>query len=235
MRLTLGFALSAFVLGSAQAADWTGAVDLGADATSGNTETVSLTASTALGVELQNWRHSFNAKAINKTDDGDTTAEAYNIGLKSDLKITERDYLYALADGEYERFGGVRERGVLGLGYGRKLINNKDFSLEGEIGGGFRYSRALDDVITREGVGRASLAAIATLSDSATFTQKFVLEGGEENVRSESQSELRLKVIGNIAAKLFANVKHNTSVPMGTKKLDTHTGVSLSYAFGKKD
>ncbi len=235
MRMAVGLVLSALAFGPAQAADWTGSIDLGADATSGNTETVSVTAGTALSVDLENWRHSFAASAINKTDDGDTTAEAYNVGLKTDLKLTDRDYLYALADGEYDRFGGVRERGVLGLGYGRKLIDANDFKVEGEIGGGFRYSRAQDDVIAREGVARASLSAIATLSDSATFSQKFLTEAGEENVRSESQSELRLTIIGNIAAKLFANVKHNTSVPTGTKKLDTHTGVSLSYAFGNKD
>lgn len=235
MRFITPALIAFFVVTGAGAADWSGSVDLGADATSGNTETVSFTAATDLAVDLENWRHSFSASAVSKADDGDTTAEAYTVGLKTDLKLTERDYIYALADGEYDRFGGVRERGVLGLGYGRKLIDATDFTVEGEIGGGFRYSRAQDDTITREGVGRASLIAIADFSDSATFTQKFLVEGGEKNVRSESKSELRLAIIGNIAAKLFANVKHNTSVPAGTVKLDTHTGISLSYAFGKND
>lgn len=232
MRFAVAVLSSVLLSGAVQAAEWSGSVDLGADVTQGNTETVSFTAGTALSVDLQNWRHSFSANAINKYDDGSTTAETYAVGLKSDLKITRRDYLFASADGEYDRFGGVRERAVGALGYGRKLIDADDFTLEGEIGGGFRYSRAQDDMIEREGIGRASLAAVAVLSDSATFSQKFLTEAGEENVYSTSNSELRLTIIGNIAAKLFVNLKHNTDVPAGTKKLDTHTGVSLSYAFG---
>lgn len=232
MRFAVAVLSSVLFCGAVQAAEWSGSIDLGADVTQGNTETVSFTAGTAVAVDLQNWRHSFSANAINKYDDGDTTAETYAVGLKTDLKLTPRDYLYALADGEYDRFGGVRERAVAGLGYGRKIIDADDFTVEGEIGGGFRYSRAQDDLIAREGVGRASLAAVAVLSDSATFSQKLLTEAGEENVYSASNSELRLKIIGDIAAKFFVNLKHNTNVPAGTKKLDTHTGVSLSYAFG---
>ncbi len=89
---------------------------------------------------------------------------------------------------------------------------------------------------TREddAIGRAFGKYQWALSETSTFIQTLKVESGAENTFTESVTELKLSVVGNLFAALSYTVKHNSDVPADTKKTDTFSAVNLSYAFGKK-
>lgn len=73
------------------------------------------------------------------------------------------------------------------------------------------------------------------ISPSATFNQNVQVESGDTNTYSKSETYLKLKINGNLNAKLGYEVKHNSDVPAGVDKTDTMTTVTLVYGFLVRD
>ena len=65
---------------------WAGKATLGYLATSGNTENSTLNTGFEIGYATDKWAHLFKAAAINASEDEVTTAEAYNVGWKSERR-----------------------------------------------------------------------------------------------------------------------------------------------------
>lgn len=219
----------------AQAGDWLGEVSLGYLATSGNTQTRSINGKIVADYVDEAWKNAFAATAINSADDTDTTAERYLLTDQVNLNLTEHDY--AFVSGEYEKdlFGGIRERTSETLGYGRHLLTGSTHKLDAEIGAGARQSR---EQTTRQrqsdAIARGSVKYAWVISDTSTFRQSLKTEAGETNVYLESVTELKLEIIGDLAATLSYTVKNNSQVPAGTENMDTFTAVNLAYSFGQK-
>jgi hypothetical protein len=73
---------------------WFGNVKFGYLATSGNTDNSNLNTSFQVGYETGKWVHTFDAFAINATEDNTTTAESYELGWKSERSLSEKDFLF---------------------------------------------------------------------------------------------------------------------------------------------
>jgi putative salt-induced outer membrane protein YdiY len=69
------------------------------------------------------------------------------------------------------------------------------------------------------------------VSETATFIQTILIEDGDENTYTESDTSLKIRIVGNLAAKMSYLLKRNSEVPSGTDKSDKITTVSLVYAF----
>jgi putative salt-induced outer membrane protein len=217
----------------ASAGDWSGEAAAGYLATSGNAETSSLNAKFGLNYLAGPWKNALLASAVSSSDEGSSTAERYFVGNKLDYGFTERDYVFLALEFEKDLFGGIRQRTSETVGYGRHLLLGPVHKLDAEIGAGVRQTEEQltgdthDDVI-----GRGALTYGWKISDSSAFAQLLKTESGESNTYVESVSELKLTIIGSLAAALSYTVKHNTDVPAGTEKTDTFTAVNLAYGFG---
>ncbi len=220
-----------------------GKLGLGAIAASGNSESTNLQFDSTLRYDRGDWHNKLTAKAnfasSEVTDEvtGDmrkqTTAERYVFGARSALDFSEFDFLFVQLDLEKDLYGGVRERSVESVGYGRRLIKTDAHKLDVELGAGARQSLAQQAGAQRENelVGRAGLNYLWAITQSNAFEQSVTVESGRDNTYTESVSSLKLAVIGSVFANLGFTVKNNSDVPVGTEKTDTISSVSLSYEF----
>lgn len=210
---------------------WAGKATLGYLATSGNTENSNLNTDIEIGYTTGNWTHIFDVTAINATEGSATTAEAYTVGWKSELRLSDVNFLFGRLDWRKDRFSGYDTQFSQTLGYGRKLIDSDKHSLNGEIGAGARQSDLIDGTSESETILTAGLYYKWSLSDTAEFAQAVLAEAGAENTYLESVTALSAKLVGNLALVASYKIKNNSEVPIGTEKTDTFTALSLEYSF----
>lgn len=215
----------------AAAKPWAGKATLGYLATSGNTDNSTLNAGFEVSYATGDWKHLLKARAINATEDKDTTAEAYEAGWKSERNFSEHNYLFGQLDWRKDRFSGYETQFSQTLGYGRRLIDQEAHKLNVEIGGGARQSKLVDGTDESETVARLGLGYAWKISETAAFTQNFTVEAGNANTYSESVTALSARLLGNLALAASYTIKNNSDVPPLVEKTDTYTAISLEYTF----
>ena len=224
--------LSAIASAAEPAADpLTGKFELGYLATTGNTETSSLNSKLALVYDAQTWRHSLDAAVIHADDSGVTTAERNQLGVKSDYKFNESDYLFITVNWEQDRFAGFEQRTSEAVGYGRRILKSERHSLDAELGAGLRQTTPVTGADVSETILRGALKYQWRITESAAFDQKLVVESGESNTYMESVSALAAKIVGSWSLKFSYTIKHNSDVAPGLDTTDTYTAIGVEYAF----
>lgn len=228
--------LSLALLGPATAwAQFSGETSLGYLVTSGNAETTSLNARLVLDYQPERWKNSFTAAATNTGDQTGTTAERYSVSDKLDYNFSEKNYTFGVVEYEKDLFGGIRERTSQAVGYGRRLLLGPTHTWDAELGVGARQTEAnVSGERANDAIGRFNTKYEWKITETARFLESLKVEGGETNTFSESVTELKLNIVGNLAAVLSYNLRHNSNVAQGTEKLDTTAGVTFSYGFGKQ-
>lgn len=210
---------------------WTGKALLGYLATSGNTENSTLNAGFEVGYSSGLWSHFFDVAAITASESGVSTAQAYDLGWKSERELSERDFLFGRLQWRKNKFSAYNTQFSQTLGYGRHLIDNDKHKLDGELGVGFRQSEL--QVGTKEDETIFTMGAYYTwqFSETAEFRQDLKIEAGSENVYSESLTALSAKLLGDLSLVASFTIRNNSDVPPLTEKTDTYTALSLEYVF----
>lgn len=210
---------------------WSGKAGLGYLATSGNTENSNLNTSFEIGYKAGKWQHGLEAFAIHATENEATTAEAYELGWKSERNLTEHDFLFGRVNWRKNRFSGYNTQISESAGYGRRLIDGSVHKLSAEIGLGARQSELSDGSDEDEMIIRGGLSYKWLISESAEFNQDFAVETGDKNTYLESASALKARLIGSLALVASYTIKNNSGAPVGTEKTDTYSALSLEYSF----
>ncbi|MDJ0712053.1 MAG: DUF481 domain-containing protein [Woeseiaceae bacterium] len=210
---------------------WSGKATLGYLATSGNTENSTLNTGVEVGYATGNWAHLLTAAAVNASEDDDITAEAYDLGWKSERNITDNDFLFGRLDWRKDLFGGFDTQFSQTVGYGRRLIDADKHTLNAEIGAGARQSETQLGVKEDETVFRGGLYYKWLISETSEFRQDLTAEGGEDNTYIESVTALSAKLFGDVSLVASYTVKHNTDVVASLEETDTYTALSLEYNF----
>lgn len=210
---------------------WSGKATLGYLATSGNTENSTLNTGVELGYTKGKWAHLVTASAVNASEDSDTTAEAYDLGWKSERNITDKDFLFGRLDWRKDVFGGFDTQFSQTVGYGRRLIDADKHTLNAEIGAGARQSETQLGVEENETVFRGGLYYKWLVSETSEFRQDLTAEGGSDNTYVESVTALSAKLFGDVALVASYTIKHNTDVASTLEETDTYTALSLEYSF----
>lgn len=210
---------------------WSGKTTLGYLATSGNTENSTLNTGFEVAYTVGEWVHLANAAAINAAENKITTAEAYDVGWKSERKLSEKDFLFGRLSWRKDRFGGFDTQFSQTVGYGRRLIDTDRHKLNAEIGAGARQSKTQDGINQNETIARGGLYYRWKFSETAEFRQDLTTEAGSDNTYIESVSAIKATLVGNLALVASYTVKHNTDVPALLENTDTYTALSLEYGF----
>lgn len=208
-----------------------GSASLGYLATSGNTDSENLNAAFSLKWQPNLWSHEFNVSAINAETSGVTTAEAKFANYIARRDFGEKSYLFASADWESDEFSAFDNQLSETVGYGRHIIATERHTLDVEIGFGARQAELRSGLEEDESIGRAALGYAWQLSETAEFTQSLIIESGSSNTSTESVSELRADIFGNVALVLSYRLRNNSDVPFGIDKTDRFTAISLEYGF----
>ena len=202
---------------------WSGKATLGFLATSGNTDNSNLNSGFEVGYRTGDWQHLFDAQAINASEDNATTAEAYELGWKSERNLSENNFVFCRLNWRKDRFSGYDTQFSQTVGYGRRLIDTDDHKLNAEIGAGARQSDLVDGTEESETIIRGGLDYAWKLSETTEFRQDFVVESGSANTYLESVTALSARLVGNLALVASFTVKNNSDVPLGTEETDTFT------------
>jgi len=213
------------------ASKWSGEAELGYTKTTGNTDTESLLTKGKVVNERVKWKHVGTVEIINKTDSGVKTAKRTYITGKTDYNIDELSYLFVKLSYENDDFSGYEYQYTEAFGYGYHLIKQDNLKMDIEFGAGARQSKLSTGATTSEGIIKAATDIEWKISKTSTFIQELSVEAGEDNTISRSVTALKLLVVGNLSAKLSHNIKYSSDVPVGTKKTDTESVVTLVYSF----
>lgn len=210
---------------------WKGEAGLGVVATSGNTETTTVKAYAGVVYEKEKWRHTGKFDALNSSDAVRTTAERYLLSGKSDYKFDELNYMFGLVGYENDRFAGFDYRLSEVVGYGRRVINQSNLTLDLEAGPGARQTKFKTGDSDSELIGRVAGNLLWKLSPTAAFTENLTSDFGSKTTITRSVTALTAQVAGNLAMKLSFTARHISDVPVAVKKMDTETAVTLVYGF----
>ena len=195
---------------------WSGEGELGFSSTSGNTDSET---------------HNAKIAVLKASDSGVDSADSRVFTEKSEYRFAEHTFAYGRIKHEEDKFSGFDHQSVISFGIGHLFIENDIHTLEASAGIGYRDIE--DDLgeSTSEGVFDGEIKYQYVISPSATFNQNVQVESGDANTYSKSETYLKLKINGNLNAKLGYEVKHNSDVPAGVDKTDTMTTVTLVYGF----
>ena len=210
---------------------WSGKATLGYLATSGNTENSTLNSGFEVGYASGKWEHLFNAAAITASENKVSTAEAYDLGWKSERKITDHDFLYGRLDWRKNEFGAFNTQFSQTIGYGRRLIENDEHKLNIELGFGARQSTLQFGGDENETIYTAAGYYRWKFSETAEFRQDLKVEAGKSNTYAESVTAISAKLMGDLALVASYTIRNNSDVPPLTEKTDTFTALSLEYVF----
>ncbi len=207
-------------------------VALGYVSTSGNTDVSTLNTEFLLTYRQETWTHRAEFTTLSSQQNGSGTAERYFIGNKSDYKLMDEDkYLYAQGSYTDDRYSGFDYQAIVSLGYGQYIINDDRFSLEGFAGVGFRQNDS--QVTGTEGEGVFSLGEEFAwqISETSALVQGFSADIGDKRMITKFNVGLQSNIIDRIATKISFEYRNNSDVPVGIKKTDTQTSISLVYTF----
>lgn len=211
---------------------WHGEGQLGFNATSGNTDSENLNAILGLSREANNWKHAVALEVFRAETDGETSVDLLEIRGKSEYGFGETSYFYGQLRYEEDAFSGYDHQTSVTFGAGSRLLETDRHRLDVSAGPGLRYAKNSESGDTEdEAIVGANLSYEYTLSEFSTLTARLLLEAGEENTYSESETALKTRIAGALSAKLSYLVKHNSTVPPGIDDTDRFVTVSLVYAF----
>ncbi|TNF34119.1 MAG: DUF481 domain-containing protein, partial [Gammaproteobacteria bacterium] len=175
---------------------------------------------------------SANLEVLKTSTDNVTSADSLVFKEKSQYSLTEKSYAFGKLRYEDDKFSGFDYQAALTFGFGSRFIENDAHVLDASIGAGYRSSK---DAATQETHDEAVVSADAKyeykISSTATFSQAVLIESGEDNTHSESETVLKTRINGNLSSKITYQIKHNSDVPVGIEKTDKILAVSLVYSF----
>lgn len=241
--LPLVAALFALPVMAAQEGDeetegWSGEGEFGLVVTTGNTETETLNAKLKGAYEQGPWVYKAGLVALSASEDGNTTAERYELSGKSEYHVSDVSYWFGSLRYESDRFSGFDYQGTVAAGYGHTLFDSETSHLDAEIGLGLRRAKPAPEPDLLEEPDAQSDAIVRgaagywwQLTETTRFENDFLVEAGADNTYLENAAGLRVAINSRFAVKLGFSVRHNTDVPESTDKTDTVSTVNLVYSF----
>ncbi|MDH3512194.1 MAG: DUF481 domain-containing protein [Gammaproteobacteria bacterium] len=242
------------VAGAQGSSPWSGNVAAGYLASSGNTDTTAFNFNGEVNYDVNKWHNNLLGRAILKTDSNQSTAEAYKLAYQLKYDLSERTYLFGLLDYNNDRFSSYDQQIFEIVGVGRRFIMTEKHQLNGELGVGASQSDFRDCKLDDELAGACLIGPPQTppfgtsedeatyrvagdytwqISENASFVQNLSVNISSSNTYTESLTELRAGILGDIALVLSYTIKNNSDVAPGTDKTDTYTAIALEYAFGQ--
>lgn len=228
----LSIAMSGIAVAAESDPEWNTQAELGVVVTSGNTDTSTVNAKIDATYEEGKLRYNAHAEAL-KTESNDVTSgEKYLASGKVDYKISDKNFTFGLISYEKDRFSGFEYQASVVAGIGRRIYDENQMTLDVEAGPGVRfYKTTATNFSDEDPMLRVAAKYKWDISPTSVFTEDLSSEIGDELTVTKSVTALTANIDGSLAMKLSFTVKNTSDVPVGSKKTDTETGVTLVYSF----
>lgn len=212
--------------------EWSGEIEVGASASSGNTDRTTANIDVMVVDERLLWRHEFDFRLDFAEDQDETTEQRVITSLETNYKVMGRAYLLGFLLYEDDRFSGFDYRITESVGLGYRVVDLAALRLNLEAGVGFRQSREdVSDAFDNEVIGRFDGEFAWDVSKSAKFTEETSIFVGVERTTIDSTTALTMEILDPFSGRLSFNLRHDTDAPTGTEPTDTLTKASLVYRF----
>ncbi len=236
---------------------WSGSGEFGFASATGNSRSQNVNAKLGLNQENEQWKNTFFVDALrsksqqtvvdsagNTIKQFNTTANRYDGGASVGLKLDPRSYIVGAARYEHDDFGANLWQGIVSLGYGYIALKDERNELSFEIGPGYKRYRPADVELVVDGalvpqrqatqsemVARGLVNYKYKLTANTAFEDTLLMEAGSKNTYLQNDAGLAVSMTKKLALKVGFQVRHNSDVQPGTKKMDTLTTTNLVYSF----
>lgn len=211
--------------------NWKGQGQLGAFRSSGNTSDTGLTAGLSLERVGIKWRHKLTGLADYQRSNGATTREQFLASYEANYDVSDRLFLYGLAQYERDRFQGFSSRYSASGGLGYRVIEADDMTLSIKAGPAYRRTQFIGGGSDSALAGLASADFDWQVSDNVKLTQDASAFVQSNNSTFISTTGLAAGLGSGLSAQISYTVEHDTDPPVGAVKTDTLSRVTLIYDF----
>jgi putative salt-induced outer membrane protein len=208
-----------------------GRAELGAYATTGNSNNIGVTASLELRREAIEWRHKLRLQADYQKSLGVVTREHYLAAYEPNWKFDDRAYMYGAAQFESDRLLGYYERYSVSTGAGYSALKTSSLRLDLELGPAFRHTRFTDATIESNVAARGSLDFDWKMTRGVSLHQNASAYLQSANSTVSSKSALQARVIGPLSAQLSYTLQYESMPPAGRRTTDTTSRAALVVDF----
>jgi len=225
---------------------WSGILDTGLSLTRGNSSTLAFSLSAKAARVTTRDKISVYSTAVyasdNTTPPSRTTAHAIRGGIRGDFNVSDRWFVFGLADFEYDEFQDLDLRNVLGGGLGYHVIKHKSTTFD-LFGGGdyeqeyFSASTAFPAGLTRKtGEVLAGEELNTKLNDRFALTEKVSLfpnvsDSGQYRFQFDATAATKLKAW--LSWQLTFSDRYLSNPLPGLKANDELLSTGLRLTFGK--
>lgn len=221
--------------------NWSGRGELGGFRATGNTSNTGVTAALTLERQGIKWRHRLTGRADYQRAAGVTTREQFLGRYEPNVNVSDRFYVYALAQYERDRFQGFSGRYAISGGMGYQALKKDDVQLSLKAGPAYRVTQFVDGREESRIAGLLALDFDWQITERLKLTQdtNAVAETGGSAVAIIDSRNTSIDLITGldaaIAKKLKARVsyavEYDSNPPPGAVQTDTLSRVTLIYDF----
>lgn len=229
------FTANVFAQDEEEAVDygWNSTGELGYVSTSGNTDSTAFNVALEVLKNTENWRYRIAGTALITSKDGDKDNERYSAELQGDRKLDEKSYLFGVYRYDADKFGAYDPQQSFTVGYGRELMKSDNHLLKGEVGVGYKKSKArVSGNTDSEAIARLMLEDAWQIVASTAWNNRLLVEYGSDNTFTLFNTGLVVSMTERLALKLGWEYRHNSTIPAGTaEKTDTTTSANVVVNF----
>lgn len=220
---------------------WSGEGELGGFQSSGNSDTVGLSAGLKLKREGIDWSHRLRAHFDYQRQNGVTSREQLLAAYEPRWQFGENVFAYGLAQYERDQIQGVDARYAVSGGLGYKVVDREGLSLAIKAGPAYRVTEYTDGRSESRLAGLAGFDFDWQIFERLTLTQdaNAVAETGGEalvivdgsNTTLNLLTGLDFKVSDSLRARMSYQLDYDSNPPVGKVSTDTLTRATLIYGF----
>lgn len=221
--------------------NWSGKGEFGAFRATGNASDTGITTGITVDRQGIDWRHKLTARVDYQRSNGVTTREQYLARYEPNVNISDRFYVYALAQYERDRFQGFSGRYAVSGGLGFQALKRDDVQLSVKVGPAYRVTQFVDGREDNRIAGLVGLDFDWDITDRLKLTQdtNAVAETGgsalaiidSQNTTLDLITGLNAKINSSLSARFSYAVEYNSNPPPGAVQTDTLSRVTLIYDF----
>lgn len=210
---------------------WTGRIEAGGSATTGNSEVRGVTLKGEIVRESLDWKHKLNGTLDYQRSAGITSREYYLGAYQANRKINDRLYLYGAAQFESDRFFGFSQRYGGSVGAGYAVLRSRAATLNLELGPAFRYTDFTDGRQQKSGAARGTVDFDWNLTSGVKFSQDAAVYVEQFNSTVSTNTAIAAKLFGPLSGQISYAIQYESAPPDGRVSLDTISRVSVVYTF----
>lgn len=211
--------------------NWNGKGEIGAFRSTGNSSNTGVTAGLKLERVGIDWRHKFRALVDFQRSNGLTTREQFLASYEPNYTLSDRLFLYGLAQYERDRFQGYSARYSASGGAGYRVIEEDTINLSVKAGPAYRRTQFVTGITDNNVAALAALDFDFSLSERLKLTQDASAYFQSGNSTYISATGIEAGLGDGLVARLSYTLEHDTNPPAGSVQTDTLSRFTLIYGF----